>query len=533
MPVVKKQRLDKYYNLAKEKGYRARSAFKLLELNRKYSFLNNAHIAVDLCAAPGGWMQILSQEMPTPRKIIGIDLDPIKPLGNDCISFVGDITTKETRKTLISLLDGNQVDVFVHDGAPNFGTSKERDVFVQNDLVLHSLKLATEFLRKGGVFVSKVFRSENFSKIINVFQELFDNVDVTKPMSSRMESAEIFAVCRGFKDPEEINPAYFNSELLFKDETEYKEDYKKIKLSEYIKSTDSSILDTCLSIIPDFECKLIDEEMLEFFKDLKLLSKTDLRKIKKLKISILSQVKKGILKIKELEDLVVADEHDKVSSSEERDKFEEINEKLEKIAKNERKKEEKYSGTIEIPQHRFFEDRIFKDIEITEQLPEENEDDYEVSVESCSESMSMTESEMRCAILLKENEDAFVDGTIDRYLHDSEDLVLPCEKRVIKSDEPKAIPKKKLEYVSRKKARALRRANKVMSEIQVEDEEEEAIIYKKIYKGQYKKQKPKTRLVFPSAGIFQIPKGKGKIRFLDRRMKHDLRIEKSRSKNKK
>ncbi|ELA41541.1 23S rRNA (uridine(2552)-2'-O-)-methyltransferase [Vittaforma corneae ATCC 50505] len=497
---VRKQRLDKYYNLAKEKGYRARSAFKLLELNRKYNFLSNTNIAVDLCAAPGGWMQILAQEMPSPRKIIGIDLDPIKPLGSDTISFVGDITTADCRRTLIRYLEGHQVDIFVHDGAPSFGSSKDRDIFIQNDLVLHALKLATEFLKEGGAFVTKIFRSENFFKITKVLEELFVQVDITKPMSSRSESAEIFAVCRRFRNPEAIDPSIFNSEVLFYDETVDKEKNKRMLLSDFIKDKSNKILKECTNVIVDFDCDLITEEYREMFKDIKLLHDTDLKKISKLKAKIVKGVGSGTYDIPILSELVIADEknntQDRVLTDAE--KIDEINKKLEE---NRKAKKLKSLSLITTARDGFFNDRIFEGFDSSEGSVEEIADkqvEGEILVESsCSDSMEFTESELQCAIMMKNMGDKFIETTVDKNIIDSDDIVLPCEQRPCKFDEFNQVPKKVREYVNRKRARALRRAKKAMDEIEVEDEEEEAVIYKKVFKNMCKKAEESAETTFP------------------------------------
>lgn len=525
---IKKQRLDKYYNLAKEKGYRARSSFKLLELNRKYNFLSNCHIAVDLCAAPGGWMQILAQEMPTPRKIIGIDLDPIKPLGGDVISFVNDITTLECRKMLINCLNGHQADIFVHDGAPNFGSLKDRDIYIQNDLVLHALKLASEFLKENGTFVTKIFRSENFFKITTVLEKLFEVVDITKPLSSRDESAEIFAVCRKFKNPEIIDSSWFDSNVLFYDTTIDHKEVSDVLLSDFIKNPSNKIIKECSKIIVDFTCDLITEEYLEMFKDIKLVHDSDIRKINRLKAKIIKKVKNkeyDIPILYELIDETKMDEEMIIQTTEE--KIQEIHKKMKK---EKIKNEIKGVSNITEAHGGFFEDRIFKDLDSNEyDLPEAKPEIPSVPFEdSCSDSMDLTESELKCAIMMKEMGDRFIETTVDRNMIDSDDIALPFEKRPIKFDEFNSIPKKKLEFIGRKKTRAMRRANKVMKDIEVEDEEEEAIIHKKIFKNMYKKQRTPLKLVFAhrKGERFHAPKGKGKIKCLGARMKHDLRIQK-------
>ncbi|PNP76377.1 hypothetical protein FNYG_10260 [Fusarium nygamai] len=216
-----KGRLDKFYKLAKEKGYRARAAFKLIQLNKKYGFLEQSKVVIDLCAAPGSWLQVCSEIMPRSSLIIGCDISPIKPIPG-VISFTSDITTPECRATLRQHLKTWKADTVIHDGAPNVGTAWVQDSFNQVELALQSLRLATEFLREGGVVVCRGYKCP-------------------KKLDPRLlDPKYVFAE---LQDPTPNNEAkVYNPEVKKRKRDGYEEgdytQFKEMAASEFIQTTD-------------------------------------------------------------------------------------------------------------------------------------------------------------------------------------------------------------------------------------------------------------------------------------------------------
>lgn len=159
------------------------------------------------------------KNMPVGSQILGVDLAPIKPI-RGVKTFIGDITTQKCRQAIRKESGGQLMDVVLHDGAPNVGGAWSSEAYGQSWLVLESLRMATDVLNPGGIFVTKIFRSKDYSALLYAFNQLFNKVEATKPAASRNASAEIFVVCQGYKAPAKIDARLLDPKHLFNDVTE-------------------------------------------------------------------------------------------------------------------------------------------------------------------------------------------------------------------------------------------------------------------------------------------------------------------------
>ncbi|KAJ1855532.1 tRNA (uridine-2'-O-)-methyltransferase trm7 [Coemansia sp. RSA 1822] len=208
-----KDKRDVYYRLAKEQGWRARSAFKLLQVNEEFNIFEGVTRAVDLCAAPGSWSQVLSKEL---RKnsgdhaqVVAVDLQAMAPL-QGVVQIQGDITKLSTAEQIISHFDGGQADLVVSDGAPDVTGLHDLDEYIQAQLILAALNITTHVLRVGGTFVAKIFRGKDVTLLYAQLKVFFRTVHVAKPRSSRNSSIEAFIVCVDYNPPSDYVPNMAN-----------------------------------------------------------------------------------------------------------------------------------------------------------------------------------------------------------------------------------------------------------------------------------------------------------------------------------
>lgn len=191
---LSRDKRDVFYRRAKEMGYRARSAFKLLQLDAEFKFLAGTQRAVDLCAAPGSWSQVLSEHV---QQLVAVDLQPMAPM-DGVVCLQGDITSVDTAHAILRAFDNQQADLVVCDGAPDVTGLHDVDDYLQGQLLLSALSLATHLLREGGTFVAKIFRHKNVGLFYAQLRLVFRRVSVAKPSASRNSSSEAFVVCEDF-----------------------------------------------------------------------------------------------------------------------------------------------------------------------------------------------------------------------------------------------------------------------------------------------------------------------------------------------
>ncbi len=193
---LKKRRRDFYYRKARLEGLRSRAVYKLEQLDKKFKIFKGVKKILDLCCAPGGWLQYSLSRIGDDGLIIGVDLVEIAPLPN--VYFIrGDITREETLEKIVKVANG-KIDLVLSDCSPNVSGIWELDHARQIYLAETSLKIARKVLRKGGKFVVKVFQGDLFNDYLDKVREFFKIVKVTKPEASRKESAEMYIIAFNF-----------------------------------------------------------------------------------------------------------------------------------------------------------------------------------------------------------------------------------------------------------------------------------------------------------------------------------------------
>jgi AdoMet-dependent rRNA methyltransferase SPB1 len=321
--------------------------------------------------------------MPAGALIVGVDLCPIKPIPR-CITFQSDITTDKCRATLRQHLKHLKADAVLHDGAPNVGTAWVQDAFTQAELVLQSMKLATEFLAEGGTFVTKVFRSKDYNSLLWVFNQLFTKVEATKPPSSRNVSAEIFVVCRGYKAPKHLDPKFLDARSVFAELADpapnneakvfnpekkkrkrggYEEgdwtQFHEVPVSEFIQTTDPIAMLGSLNRLSfeqapngDIAIATIDKlpettkEVRDCCADLKVLGRADFKRLLRWRLKVRDIF--GFSTKKQEEDKAKAkeaEEGDEVAEIEDMDDEMKIQEELEKLEEKDSKVRKKQRRT--------------------------------------------------------------------------------------------------------------------------------------------------------------------------------------------
>jgi 23S rRNA (uridine2552-2'-O)-methyltransferase len=186
---------DEYYNRAKQEGYRARSAYKLKQIDERAGLLGPGNTVVDLGAAPGGWLQVAAEAVGEDGSVLGVDRQRIDPL-EGVETLRGDITETETREAIREAV--GPVDVVLSDLAPNMSGEYELDHARSVHLARQAFETAQAVLTTGGHFVVKVFQGRDLADFKADVESTFSSVRTVVPEASREASSEVYIVAKGY-----------------------------------------------------------------------------------------------------------------------------------------------------------------------------------------------------------------------------------------------------------------------------------------------------------------------------------------------
>ena len=190
---INRQKRDIYVRRSKVDGYRARSAYKLIEIDKKFKIFKNGMFILDIGAAPGSWSQYASKAIKN-SKIISIDLKDMLPINNG-IHIKGDFTEPDIQEKIKENLT-KEFDVVMSDMAVNTTGVKNLDSIQTGELCKEAMTFSKKVISSKGYFISKIFMGSTFNEIVALGKKIFKEVKVFKPLSSRKESKESFIICK-------------------------------------------------------------------------------------------------------------------------------------------------------------------------------------------------------------------------------------------------------------------------------------------------------------------------------------------------
>ena len=187
---------DTYRRQARLKGYRSRSAFKLIQIDGQYHILAQGMKVIDIGCYPGGWLQVASQKVGPQGLVVGVDLKEVSPLGDNVRLFQGDVTDRKFTEEMLEADD--KVDLVLSDLSPNVSGIWELDHARQIDMTLNVMQLLPLLLKDGGTALLKVFEGDLLKSVWNRAKIDFESLKYVKPKASRPKSSELYLLCGNF-----------------------------------------------------------------------------------------------------------------------------------------------------------------------------------------------------------------------------------------------------------------------------------------------------------------------------------------------